>query len=84
MTRYANVNDREPLTIGIDTIVAYLERQQMPRMAEFARDMKRAAELHASERMRWHREAAELRERLAKYEPPRRTYVDRGHTWTGD
>jgi len=84
MTRYANVNDREPLTIGMETIVAYLERQRMPRMAQFARDMQRSAESHAAERLRWQRELEEVRARLDKYEPRRKAYVDRGHTYTGD
>ncbi len=84
MTRYANVHDREPLTIGIDTIVAYLERQHMPRMAAFARDLQRLAESHAAERLRWQRDYDEVRTRLDQYEPRRKAYVDRGHTFTGD
>ena len=84
MTRYVNVNDHEPLTIGIDTIVSYLERQRMPRMAAFARDMQRMAESHAAERLRWQRDLEEVRARLDQYEPRRKAYVDRGHTWTGD
>jgi inhibitor of KinA sporulation pathway (predicted exonuclease) len=84
MTRYANVHEREPLTIGIDTIVAYLERQHMPRMAAFARDLQRLAESHAAERLRWQRDYEEVRARLDRYEPRRQTFIDRGHTWTGD
>jgi inhibitor of KinA sporulation pathway (predicted exonuclease) len=84
MTRFANVNEREPLTIGIDTIVAYFESMKMPRMAAFARDLMRMSQSHAAERMRWQRDYEEIRQRLDKYEPRRKAYVDRGHTYTGD
>jgi hypothetical protein len=53
-------------------------------MAAFARDLQRLAESHAAERLRWQRDYDEVRTRLDQYEPRRKAYVDRGHTYTGD
>ena len=74
--------DPEPCSIGLDTIVAYLERMRRPRMAEFARTLLRQEQQHAAERMSWAERERRLLSRLDAYEPLRCTLVQRQPDYT--
>lgn len=62
--------DPEPCSIGVDTIVDYLERMRRPRMAAFARQLLRQEQRHAADRQAWQERERHLLSRLHQYEPP--------------
>jgi hypothetical protein len=79
-----NTNTSEPLTITADTVVAYLEERGRHGSADFVRQLARSSTDAWQREQQWRAVERQLRERLARYETPRQTYVDPGPVWTGD